>query len=212
VTDTTKTPRHGFPYLDPSQSQPEVKINEVWDIIDANLPGGSDVESDSSAAGGSITVEDLTDSPATIIHGVTTLRVEGATLEEGSGGVAILTIKSAAEFVLSAGWNSSSGAVPPGMTIPQDIEIPSDCTLQEVRIQVRGGTGSCTVTLGTSAFPVVTPVDITDGVPPAISSGTSYSNSTLTGWTKTFTRGAMITAALTANSVFTSVKIFLRFQ
>lgn len=46
-----KTPRFQLPYLDPSQSQPEVKINEALNIIDANLPGSSDVTSESSPGG-----------------------------------------------------------------------------------------------------------------------------------------------------------------
>lgn len=116
------------------------------------------------------------------------------------------------QYILPAGWNSSSGAVPIASTVAQDLQIPYGSVLQEVRIQTQGGTGSCTVTLSTSAFPFVTGTDITGGVSPAISAGTSYSNSTLSGWTTTFTQGAMIRATLTANSGFTSVKIFLRFK
>ena len=123
----------------------------------------------------------------------------------GSGG-------GATQYILSAGWNSSSGAVPVSLAVPQDVEIPYNSTLQEVRIQTQGGTGSCTITLGTSSFPIVTTTDITGGSPPVISSGTSYDNTTLTGWSTVFTLGAMIRATLTANTGFTSVKIFLRFQ
>lgn len=117
------------------------------------------------------------------------------------------------QFVLAAGWNSASGAIPIASTLPQDVEIPYGCTLQEILIQTQPGTaGSCTVTLGTQAFPLTAPVDITGGVPPAIAAATSYSNSTLTGYTTVFAQKAMIRATLTANSVFTSVKIFMRFK
>lgn len=120
------------------------------------------------------------------------------------------------QFIESAGWNNTNGSTPVviivAATVPQDIQIPYGCTLQNVRIQTQGGTGSCTVTLSTSAFPFVTGTDITSGVSPAISSGTSYDNSTLTGWTTAFTQGVMIRATLTANSGFTSVKIMLRFK
>jgi hypothetical protein len=119
---------------------------------------------------------------------------------------------SSTQFILPAGWNSSSGAVPVSATVAQDLEIPYGCTLQEVRIQTQGGTGSCTVTLSTAAFPFTTGTDITGGVPPAISAGTSYANSTLSGWTTVFAQGAMIRATLTANSGFTSIKILLRFK
>lgn len=119
----------------------------------------------------------------------------------------------ASQFVLAAGWNSASGAIPIASTVPQDVEIPYGCTLQEILIQTQPGTaGSCTITLGTQAFPLTAPVDITGGVPPAIAAATSYSNSTLTGYTTVFAQKAMIRATLTANSVFTSVKIFMRFK
>jgi hypothetical protein len=42
---SAKTPRFGLDYLDPSQSQPEVKFNANMDIIDANLPDSSDAGS-----------------------------------------------------------------------------------------------------------------------------------------------------------------------
>lgn len=52
MTSSTKTPRFGLPYIDPSQEQPEVKINEAWNIIDANLgDGGSDVSSGGGSDG-----------------------------------------------------------------------------------------------------------------------------------------------------------------
>lgn len=121
-------------------------------------------------------------------------------------------ISAPTQFILAAGWNSASGAIPVASTVAQDLEIPYGCTLQEVLIQTQGGTGSCTVTLGTQAFPVTSASDITGGVPPAISSAASYANSTLAGWTILFAQKAMIRATLTVNSGFTSVKILLRFK
>jgi hypothetical protein len=110
MTDTTKTRRFGLPYLDPSQSQPEVKINEAWDIIDRNLPSGSDVTSDSSDShgGGSITVEER-GSPHTVVDNVTTLRFVNATVESETGGVAVVTVE---------GGESSSLTV-------EDVDSPS---------------------------------------------------------------------------------------
>lgn len=118
----------------------------------------------------------------------------------------------APQFTLAAGWNSASGAVPVASTVPQDVLIPYGCTLQEVYIQTQGGTGSCTVTLGTQAFPISAPTDITGGTSPAIASAVSYSNTSLVGWTTAFAQGAMIRATLTVNSGFTSVKIIMRFK
>jgi hypothetical protein len=120
---------------------------------------------------------------------------------------------SSTQYVQAALWNSSSGAVPLSLTVPQDIEIPYGSTLQAVRIQTQGPTGSCTITLSASAsFPFVTGTDITGGVPPAISGGTFLDNSTLTGWTTVFALGTMLRATLTANVNFTSVKLLMRFK
>ena len=113
---------------------------------------------------------------------------------------------------MSAGWNSSSGAVQLSLTVPQDLIIPFTCTLREVDIVTQGGTGSCTVTLwkaGSLALPN-SGNDMTGGTPPAISSGTVYNNTTLTGWTTSLTQNDRILCTLSANSTFTSVKIILR--
>ena len=148
------------------------------------------------------------------------LTASGSTVSLSSGSVASLALANTAvqpaalvyQFIESAGWNSSSGAVQLSLTVPQDIQIPYGCTLQDVRIQTQGPTGSCTVTLSTSTFPFVSGTDITGGTSPAITSGTSYDNSTLAGWTTAFAQGAMIRATLTANTNFTSIKIMLRFK
>jgi hypothetical protein len=120
------------------------------------------------------------------------------------------------DYILPAGWNASGIAVPVALTVAQDLQIPYGSTLQEVRIQTQlapgFSSGSCTVTLGQSAFPIVTTTDITGGTAPAISAGTSYDNTTLSGWTTVFAQGVMIRATLTANTGFSSVKIYLRFQ
>jgi hypothetical protein len=71
------TPNLDLQYLDPSQAQPEVKINDAWNKIDAAI----------ADAGGSITVEQSGDSP-----GITAVRklvfTGGATVTELSAGVA----------------------------------------------------------------------------------------------------------------------------
>jgi hypothetical protein len=146
------------------------------------------------------------------------LTAAGTTVALSAGSIASLALANTAvqpgaiQFIESAGWNSSSGAVQISLTVPQDIQIPYGCTLQDVRIQTQGPSGSCTVTLSTSAFPFVSGTDITGGVSPAIASATSYDNSTLSGWTTAFSQGDMIRATLTANVNFTSVKIMLRFK
>jgi hypothetical protein len=150
------------------------------------------------------------------------LGASGSTVALSSASISALALASTAvqpgaiQFIESAGWNSVTLAVPPTLTVPQDIIIPYGCTLQQVYITTQGAngtsvTGSCTVTLATAAFPAVPTTDITGGVPPAIVSASSYSNTALTGWTKTFAQGSVIRATLTANAGFFSVKIYLRF-
>ena len=150
------------------------------------------------------------------------LTASGTTVALSAGSIASLALANTSvqpgtiQFIEAAGWNSTNAAVVPSLTVPQDILIPYGCTLQEVYITTQGAagssvSGSCTVTLQTAAFPTPPATDITGGAPPAIASASSYSNTALTGWTKTFAQGALIRATLTANSSFYSVKIHLRF-
>lgn len=116
---------------------------------------------------------------------------------------------------MSAGWNSVGAAVVVSLTAPQDLVIPFNCTLKEVAIVTQGGTGSCTVQLWKAASLGLpnSDNDITGGAPPAISSGTSYDNTTLSGdWTTSFSKNDRILCTLSASAVFTSVKIILRMQ
>ena len=119
-------------------------------------------------------------------------------------------------FIEAAGWNATGGAIVLSLTVPQDIIIPYGCTLQQVYITTQGAngatiTGSCTVTIGTAAFPGSSFVDITGGAPPVISSASSYSNTTLMGWTTSFAQNAQLRVTLSSVSNFYSVKIHFRF-
>lgn len=125
----------------------------------------------------------------------------------GSGGGGATT-----QFDRGAGWNSLSGAIPLAFTLPGDFLIPYACTLQEVDIITSGGTGSLTITLLKAASLGVPSSDITGGVPPAIVSGTGYSNTVLSGWTTAFAQNDRVRCTLTANTVFTQVQISLRFK
>lgn len=150
------------------------------------------------------------------------LGASGSTVALSAGSIASLALANTAvqpgtiQFIEAAGWNSTSAALLPALTVPQDILIPYGCTLQEVYITTQGAagssvSGSCTVTLQTAAFPTPPATDVTGGAPPAIASASSYANTSLAGWTKIFAQGALIRATLTANSSFYSVKIHLRF-
>lgn len=276
-----QTPNLGLVYLDLSQAQPEVKINDAWNKLDA-FAGGIVPSSDTSSPGASLTIEDLNSphttvadvavlkvagaliteispgvallsiadpseqvfslsvqedsSPATDVNGVTVIRFHGARVEEASNGVADVDVTmepiptgeimgntsgiSVRPYAIgipqnaeSAGWNSSAGAVQLAFAVPQDLLIPYACTLREVVILTQGGSGSCTILLwkcALGAFPPTSGNDMTGGAPPVISSGSTYDNTALTGWTKNLSANDVIRATLSAVANFTSIKIILR--
>lgn len=170
-------------------------------------------------SGSSITLA-LDPTPATAALNLFTTLLQGLVPPPGSINGFFLgddgtwhAVASGTDLILVAGWNSSAGAVPIAQAVPQDIILPDNCHLKEVYIITQGGSGSCTVTLGTIPFASLPGAftDITGGVPPAISgSAGTYSNTSLLGWTTSFNQNDVIRATLTVNANFTSVKIFLR--
>jgi hypothetical protein len=85
-TDDTTT-NLGLPYLDPSQAQPEVKINLAWDILDNTYKP--------------LSVKQVGDSPAGDVFQVTTIKFNGATVELETPDTALVTF--------SGGGGSSGG-------------------------------------------------------------------------------------------------------
>lgn len=86
-------------------------------------------------------------------------------------------------------------------------------TILEVRIYTIGGTGSCVVDIWKAAAGTVPTSgnDITGGVPPQITSGTSYLNSTLTSWTTSVAAGDVFLFTLASVSgSFTNVTVLVR--
>lgn len=132
----------------------------------------------------------------------------------GTKGWFTLPSGSSTQFNKGAGWNSSSGAISLPSTVPVDVIIPYACTLQEVDIITSGGSGSCVIDVWKAAS-LAEPTsanDITGGSPPAISAGTGYANSTLSGWTTSFAQNDRVKFTLASTSVFTEVTIILRLK
>lgn len=73
------TPNLGLPLLDPSQSQPEVPINEALNILDA-------------VVGGVTVTEDSGSSPGDTVVGTRTIKFSGATVTAESDDTALVTI------------------------------------------------------------------------------------------------------------------------
>lgn len=217
-----RTPRFNLPYLDPSQAQPEVKINEAWNIIDEHL-GDSGVDPGSGGSG-SITVEEH-GSPHTVVTDITTVRFVNATVESETGGVAVVTVPESGvgpdgptgatggqQF--GAYWVALAGGA---ITLPINaVERVMNVsgTIKEILVLTKGGTGNCTIKIWKAAFsshypPVVTD-DITGGANVVISSGTTHDDSTLSGFTTSFAQGDVYLLTLSSVAGFTSVGIFLR--
>lgn len=108
-------------------------------------------------------------------------------------------------FTRGAAW-----ANPDGVALPtNDVEIrfPADCTIAAVYIDTNGGTGSCVIDIQESA------VSICGSTKPTISSGTSYSDTTLTGWTTSISAGDVLTLILeSVSGVFEFIVITILFD
>lgn len=89
----TGTPNLDLQYLDPSQSQPEIKVNDAWNKIDAAVGEGS-----------GIAVSDLSSPP--IVARAIELKFMGATVTHETGGVARIEIDN------SSDTSSDSGGSP----------------------------------------------------------------------------------------------------
>jgi hypothetical protein len=108
---------------------------------------------------------------------------------------------------------SGSGAV---MAPGNDIFFLIDQTmvLERVTILTTGGTGSCVVDLRkipVGSFPPTGANSICGGTLPTITAGTTYDDSTLTGFTILMQQGDVFGIHLSSSSVFTSVMVQLSF-
>lgn len=105
------TPNLNLPYLDASQSQPQVKINQAWDILDEAFEN----------AVGSITVKQVGDSPAGDAFNVRELHIDGGTVTQESNGVALITFHGG-----PSSDSSDVNPLPPGGTTGQVLAKASN--------------------------------------------------------------------------------------
>jgi hypothetical protein len=101
------TPNLNLIYLDPAQEQPEVKVNDAWNKIDALF---------GEFTGLTVTAEGV--SPHVAVVRATQIRFNGATVVEESNGVAEVTIVAAAAPTTTkgdlAGFDTASKRIPVG--------------------------------------------------------------------------------------------------
>lgn len=95
MTTPTTTPNLNLTYLAPSQSQPEVPINDAWDKIAAAVNAAA-------APAASLTVG--------TVAAVTQLNISGATVTAGAAGVANVTITPSTTSPPSTGTTSSAAS------------------------------------------------------------------------------------------------------
>jgi len=193
------TPNLDLEYLDASQAQPEVKINDAWDKIDAAVGPGLTVQSTAA------------DSPAVTVSGVKHLLLIGATVEEMTEGAAIVIDD--AGVTREAAWTNALGAI--SIPINSVIRLSgAKRKIKEVIVLTQGGTGSCTIEIWkanlASHYPPVSGDDITGGANVVITSGTTHQDSTLAGWNTDLDKDDVFLFTLSASSTFTNVTITLR--
>ncbi len=117
------TPNLGLPYLAPSQSQPEVPINNAWDLIDAAIAGADTAATVATAAAttattaaAAATAAAASAAPASLtvnaVPNVTQINFTGATVT-GAAGVATVALPAAATPAAAAGSSVTFGAGAP---------------------------------------------------------------------------------------------------
>jgi hypothetical protein len=120
------------------------------------------------------------------------------------------------QFIKGGTWVAGSGAIDPAVTQDIPVIIPKDCTITSLVVMTIGGPGSCSIDIRRKQFASYPPGSgdsITGGHPAVISSGTTYTNTTFTGWTSTsLLQDDVIMFHLTSASTFTLISIQLRLQ
>lgn len=91
-------------------------------------------------------------------------------------------------FMRGAAWANTDGVALPANNV--EIRFPAACTIAGVYIDTNGGTGSCVIDIKKSES------SICGSSKPTISSDTSYSDVTLTGWTISISAGDVLTLIL----------------
>lgn len=165
--------------------------------------GSAAVEDTGTGAGNLVQLDGAARLPAVDGSQLTNLPSSGSG-DVPSGGATGQVLAKASGTDYDTEWvNQSGGAVtftrgaawanPDGVALPtNDVEIRfhADHTIVGVYIDTNGGTGSCVIDIQKSG------VSICGASKPTISSGTSYSDTTLTVWTTSISAGDVLTIIL----------------
>jgi hypothetical protein len=188
------TPNLGLPYLDPSQAQPEVKINAAWDILD----------------GMALDITETGESPNVGISNVKEMSFAGASVFEESNGKAIVTINYGQ--IPPVTWSNDLSAISTPINVVLRF-VTSRFKIRRATLLTAGGPGSCTVYVWrlnlSHGFPPTSGDDITGGNNLVISSGETLDDDTLSGWDTQLEPGDVLLFTLDANSTFSTVQVVL---
>lgn len=116
--------------------------------------------------------------------------------------------------IKGASWSSKATSAISASEAPNiSIQCPVSGTIVGVTVTTTGGTGSCVIDVEKSTYAgYPTTTSITAAAKPTISSGTKYTDTTLTGWTTAITAGDVLKFQLESSSVFTNITIILHIQ
>lgn len=120
------TPNLDLEYLDPSQAQPEVKINDAWDKIDAAV--------------GTVAVSDTTTSPPIVAH-AREIKFSGATVTHETNGVAHVAVVGGGSIDVSDGTTEVTGVTEIRFTRGASISMSSGSVADVYIDPVSGGAG-----------------------------------------------------------------------
>lgn len=175
---------------------------------------GMDIEEDSADIVISLDPESATaalDPFTTTLQGVVSPpgAVNGDLLGDDGGWHAPLAVPP-----IGAGWGSSDGVTAIALPIGAITRLMAGTyTLKSVEILTLGGPGSLVVDIWKantgSHYPPTSADDITGGSPPTISSGNTYTNTTLIGWTTSILPEDVFLFTLASSSDFTSITVSL---
>lgn len=110
-----------------------------------------------------------------------------------------------------ANWASSAPLTAGAANIVY-VNCPVAGTIQRARLVTSGGPGSCVVDVWKApfgSFPPLVGNSITASAKPAIAAGTTFTDATLTGWTRSVNAGDVLAFVLQSTSTFTQVQIVL---
>jgi hypothetical protein len=113
-----------------------------------------------------------------------------------------------------ANWVSSV-AIVAGSANKVYVSCPVAGTINRVKVVTSGGSGSCVIDVWKApfaSFPPLVANSIVAAAPPTISGGTTYTESTLAGWTRAINAGDVLAFSLTSSSTFTQIEIVLEIQ